>query len=92
MKIYFSMWAYRDPTRVGYDSVDANYYLEKPFGFSTGGDSQSAYYEAEIPDCSMEEAKAIGEGARQLLLSGYFSNGQQAVDRFLKERKKPETL
>ena len=37
MTLYFSMWAYRDPNRVGYDSVGANFYLEKPFGFDGGG-------------------------------------------------------
>ncbi len=84
MKIYFSMWAYRDPSRLGYDSVGANLYLEKPFGFSSGGDSQTAYYEAEIPDCTKEEAEAIGERARKLLLTGYYSDAQRAVDKVLR--------
>ena len=57
------MWAYRDPSRVGYDSIGADYYLEKPWGFDRGGDSQSAYYEAEIPDCTKEEAEAMGHQA-----------------------------
>ena len=88
MKLYFSMWAYRDPYRVGYDSVGANFYLEKPFGFRSGGDSNSAYYEAEIPDTfTLEEAKAIGERARELLLTGYYSSGQTAVNIALSERK-----
>ena len=82
MKIYFSMWAYRDPNRVGYDSIDANFYLEKPFGFGRN-DSESAYYEAEMPDCTKEEAELIGERARKLLLTGYYS-AQRAVDMVLK--------
>ena len=57
MKLYFSMWAYRDPNRVGYDSVGANYYTQKPLSFNTRGDSQTAYYEADIPDtCTKSEA------------------------------------
>ena len=81
------MWAYRDPNRVGYDSIGASFYLEKPYGFDTHGDSQTAYYEAEIPDCTEEEANAIGESARELLLSGYYSNAQWAVDRVLKSKE-----
>ena len=89
MKLYFSMWAYRDPSRVGYDSVEANFYMEEPFGFRSGGDSCSAYYAAEIPDTfTTEEAKIIGEQARQLLLTGYYSNGQRAVDCVLAQWKK----
>ena len=86
MKIYFSMWAYRDPTRVGYDSIGANYYLEKPFGFGRN-DSESAYYEVEMPDCTKEEAENIGERARKLLLTGYYS-AQRAVDMVLKNEDK----
>lgn len=86
MKLYFSMWAYRDPTRVGYDSVDANYYTEKPWGYGRGGDSESAYYEADIPDtCTKEQAEAIGERAVELLKSGYYSNAQRVVDTVLSE-------
>lgn len=52
------MWAYRDQNRVGYDSVGANFYLEKPFGFDGGGDCQTSYYSAEIPDTfTIKEAK-----------------------------------
>ena len=86
MKIYFSMWAYRDPTRVGYDSIGADYYLEKPFGFGRN-DSQSRYYEAEMPDCTKEVAEDIGERARKLLLTGYYS-AQRAVDMVLKNEDK----
>ena len=86
MKIYFSMWAYRDPNRVGYDSVDASYYLEKPFGFGRN-DSESAYYEVEIPDCTREEAEDIGERARKLLLTGYYS-ATRAVATVLKNEDK----
>ena len=81
------MWAYRDPNRVGYDSVGANYYLEKPLFFNTGGDSQTAYYEAEIPDCTKEEAEEIAEKTVELLQTGYYSNAQWAVDKVLNDKK-----
>lgn len=87
MKLYFSMWAYRDPNRVGYDSIGANYYLKMPDSFQRGGDSQTAYYEADIPDsCTEEEAKVIGEKTVKLLLTGYYS-AQRAVDLVLAEEK-----
>lgn len=87
MKIYFSMWAYRDPNRVGYDSIDADYYLEKPFGFGRD-DSETAYYDADIPDgLTEEEKKAIGEKAVALLKTGYYS-ARRAVDMVLAEEKK----
>lgn len=87
MKIYFSMWAYRDPNRVGYDSIDADYYLEKPFGFGRN-DSESAYYDADIPDgMTVEEREALGEKAVALLKSGYYS-AQRAVDLALADEKK----
>lgn len=88
MTLYFSMWAYRDTNRVGYDSVGANFYLEKPFGFDSGGDGQTSYYSAEIPDTfTIKEAKEIGEKARKLLLTGYYSNVQRVVDMILEEYK-----
>jgi len=77
------MWAYRDPYRMGYDSVEANFYTEKPWAFDRGGDSQTAYYAAEIPDCTKEEAEAIGERAVKLLKTGYYSNAQIVVDMVL---------
>lgn len=88
MKLYFSMWAYRDPNRVGYDCVEANYYASEPFGFRHGGDSESAYYMAEIPDTFTEkERDAIGERAVELLKTGYYSDAQRVVDMVLTELK-----
>lgn len=86
MKLCFSMWAYRDPNRVGYDAIGANYYTEKPLGFDHGGDSQSAYYSADIPDtCTKAEAEEIGKKAVELLMTGYYS-AQRAVDKVLAGR------
>ena len=81
------MWAYRDPNHVGYDSVGANYYFENPYAFNTNGDSQTAYYEAEIPDCTKEEAEEIAKKTVELLLTGYYSNAQWAVDKVLQDKK-----
>ena len=82
------MWTYRDANRVGYDSIGSNYYLEKPFGFNSSKDSQTAYYEADIPDTyTIEEEKLIGEKTVKLLVSGYYSNAQRAVDTVLLEKK-----
>ena len=71
---------------MGYDSFGANYYTEKPFGFDSGGDSQTAYYQAEIPDgYTKEQVNEIGEKAVQLLKIGYYSNAQNVVDMVLKQ-------
>ena len=85
MKLYFSMWAYQDHSRTGYDSFGANFYTEKPFGFSSRGDGQTAYYDADIPDtCTKEDAQRIGEKAVEFLKTGYYS-AQRAVNMALSE-------
>lgn len=86
MQLYFSMWAYRDPNRVGYDSFGASYYMKKPDLFREGWDGQTAYYVAEIPDTFTEkQAEEIAQKTLELLKTGYYSNAQWAVDRVLAE-------
>lgn len=87
------MWAYRDTNRVGYDLVGANFYLEKLFGFDSDEEGQTSYYSYEIPDTfTIKEAKEIGEKARKLLITGYYSNDQRVVDMILEEYKNEQEL
>lgn len=62
MKIYFSVWGYCDPTRVGYDTVGVTFHKEKPHAFAGIGSNE--VYEIELPETFTEEqAKVIGNRA-----------------------------
>ena len=66
MKLYFSIWGYRDYSRVGYDIVGVSCYTEKPRVYSGIGETE--VYEVDIPDhYTKEQAKALGEKAVQLM-------------------------
>ena len=79
MKLYFSIWAYCDPTRSGYDSIDVNYLKEKPTS-NFAGVGQSENYEVEIPDTfSEEEAHEIGEKAEALMRKTKYYEPRVAV-------------
>ncbi len=78
MKLYFSIWGYCDPTRVGYDFVGVPYHSEKPFVFAGVGESQ--VYEVEIPDTyTQEEADGIGKKAVKLIEESGNYNPRWAV-------------
>ena len=87
MKIYFSIWGYSDPTRVGYDTAGVTYYhTEKPSPFA--GIGSSKVYEVELPDTfSNEEARAIGKRAEALMEETNDYNPLYAVVQVLKEMK-----
>ncbi len=41
MKVWFSIWGYCDPTRVGYDTVGVTYYhTQKPSSFAGIGSTE----------------------------------------------------
>ena len=63
MKIYFSVWGYCDPSRVGYDTVGVSFHgIEKPSPFAGIGSTQ--VYEVEVPDTLIkEEVKELGKKA-----------------------------
>ena len=66
MKLYFSVWGYCDPSRVGYDTVGVTYHREKPSVYA--GIGSAAVYSTEIPDTyTQEEADEIGEKAAEIM-------------------------
>lgn len=82
MKLYFSIWGYSDPTRVGYDTVGASYYLEKPSTFSGIGSTQ--VYEIDIPDTfTLEQAKELGKSAVKLMEKTNYYDPRLAVRKIL---------
>ena len=85
MKIYFSIWGYCDPTRVGYDTVGVTYYhTEKPSSFA--GIGSTDVYEIEIPDTyTDEEAREIGKKAERLMEDTKDYDPKGAVRRILAE-------
>lgn len=86
MKIYFSIWGYCDPTRVGYDTVGVSYHKEKPLVFAGIGSSE--VYEVDIPDTfTKEEAHIIGEKAVKKMEDTKFYDPRRAVNDVLKEMK-----
>lgn len=85
MKVYFSVWGYSDPSRVGYDTVGVTYYhTEKPSPFA--GIGSTAVYEVEIPDTfTDEEAREIGKKAEKLMEEKKDYNPEWAVRKILAE-------
>lgn len=87
MKLYFSIWGYCDPTRVGYDTVGVTYYKEKPSVFAGIGSSE--VYEVEIPDTfTQKEADAIGEKAISLMEKTNYYEPRFAVCEVIKKMPK----
>ncbi len=87
MKIYFSIWGYSDPTRVGYDTVGVTYYhTEKPSPFAGIGSTE--IYEVELPDTfTDEEAKEIGKKAEKLMSDTNDYDPRRIVRQILNEMK-----
>ena len=85
MNIYFSVWGYSDPTRVGYDTAGVTYYhTEKPSSFA--GIGSSKVYEVELPDSlTDEEARASGEKAEKLMTAANDFDPGRYVRQILKE-------
>ena len=85
MKVYFSIWGYCDPTRVGYDTVGVTYYhTQKPSSFAGIGSSEVV--EVEIPDTySDQEARRIGKEAERLMDQAKDYNPGWAVRKILAE-------
>ncbi len=85
MKIYFSIWGYSDPTRVGYDTVGVTYYhTEKPSPFAGIGSTEVC--EVELPDTyTDEEVRAIGKKAERLMEDTKDYNPGRAVRQILAE-------
>ena len=82
MKVYFSVWAYCDYSRVGYDTVGVTYYHTiKPepscFGYSE-------VYEVEIPDkYTEEEVIQIGNKATRIMEETEYYDPPTPSDKFL---------
>lgn len=88
MKLYFSIWAYCDPCRSGYDSIDVNYLKEDP-GTPFAGVGQSEVYVVEIPDTySKEEGHEIGEKAEALMRKCKYYEPRVAVRAVLEGKDK----
>ena len=85
MKIYFSIWGYSDPTRVGYDTAGVTYYhTEKPSSFA--GIGSTRVVEVELPDTfTDEEAKEIGKKAEKLMTAANDFDPGRYVRQILKE-------
>ena len=84
MKLYFSVWGYYDPTRVGYDSVGVTYYETKPLVFAGVGSTE--VYEVEIADrYTKEQARAIGERAVKWMEKNDYYTPSVAVRKVMEE-------
>ena len=86
MKIYFTVWGYCDPNRVGYDSVGASFYgKEKPQPFA--GVGSVSVYEVEVSDdLTDEEIKKLGKSAIKYMEKVNDYNPRLAVNKILSEK------